>query len=61
MFLSQQGKRDVIITNKNVKYELTEELPNNERLNKISKHHGYSIVLSLLPEMKILPIPARNY
>ena len=40
MFLSQQMKRNVIIINKNVKYELTEELPNDVRLKKISKLHG---------------------
>ena len=32
MLLSQQVKRNVIITNKNVKYKLTEELPNDVRL-----------------------------
>ena len=40
MFLSQQVKRNVIITNKNGKYELTEELPNDEILKKISEFHG---------------------
>ena len=40
MLLSQQVKRNVIITNKNVKYKLTEELPNDVRLKKISKLHG---------------------
>ena len=40
MFLSQQMKRNVIIINKNVKYELTEELSNDVRLKKISKLHG---------------------
>ena len=40
MFLSQQMKRNVTIINKNVKYELTEELPNDVRLKKISKLHG---------------------
>ena len=39
MFLSQQVKRNVIATNKNVKYELTEEFPNDVRLKKISKFH----------------------
>ena len=33
-------KRNVIITNKNGKYELTDELPNDLILNKISKLHG---------------------
>ena len=32
MFISQQLKRNVIITNKNGKYELTDKLPNNVRL-----------------------------
>ena len=36
MFLSQQVKRKVIITNKNGRYELTDELPNDVRLKKIS-------------------------
>ena len=40
MFLSQQVKRDVIITNKNGKYKLTGELPNDVRPKKISKLHG---------------------
>ena len=40
MFLSQQVKWNVIITNKNGKYELTEELPNDARLEKIQKFHG---------------------
>ena len=39
MFLSQQAKRNVIITNKNGKYELTDELPNDIRLKKIPKPH----------------------
>ena len=33
-------KRNVIITNKNGKYELTDELPKDVRLQKISKIHG---------------------
>ena len=37
--VSQQVKQNVIITNKNVKYELTDKLPNNVRLKKISKLH----------------------
>ena len=40
MFLLQQVKWNVIITNKNAKYKLTDELPNNVRLKKISKLHG---------------------
>ena len=35
IFLSQQVKQNVIITNKNVKYELTDELPKNVRLKKV--------------------------
>ena len=34
MFLSQQVKWNLIITNKNGKYELTDELPNDGRLKK---------------------------
>ena len=37
MFLSQQVKRNLIITNKTGKYELTDELPNDVRLKQISK------------------------
>ena len=40
MFLSQKVKRKAYITNKNGKYELTHEFPNNVRLKKISKLHG---------------------
>ena len=40
MFLSQQVKRNVIIANKNVEYDLTDELPKDLRHNKISKLHG---------------------
>ena len=40
MFLSQQVKRNEIITNKNGKYELTDELPNDVRLKKISELQG---------------------
>ena len=40
MFILQQVKRNVIVTNKNGKYELTDELPNNVRRKKISKIHG---------------------
>ena len=38
-FFSKQMKRNVIITNKNDKYELTDEFPNNVRVKKISKMH----------------------
>ena len=43
MFLSQQVKRNVIITSKNGKYELIDELPNDLRLKKISKLHGIKV------------------
>ena len=33
MFLSQQVKQNVIITNKNGKCELNDELPNDVRIN----------------------------
>ena len=36
MFISQQVKRSVIITNKNGKHELTDELPNDLRKCKNS-------------------------
>ena len=39
MFLLQQFKRNLIITNKNGKFWLTDELPNDLRLNKISNLH----------------------
>ena len=62
MFLSQQVKRNVIITNKNGKYKLTGELPKDERLNKnLKTPWDYSLVSSLLPKMKILSILVRNY
>ena len=40
MFLLQQVKRKVIITNENGKYELNDEFPNNVRFKKILKLHG---------------------
>ena len=43
MFLPQKVKRNVIITSKNGKYELTDELPNDVRLKKISKLHGIKV------------------
>ena len=61
MFLSQQVKRNVIITIKNGKYELTDELPNEVRLKKYLKTPwNQSLVSSLLPKMKIFSILARN-
>ena len=59
MFLSQQVKRNEIITNENGEYELTDELPKDLRLKKIS--WNYSLLSSLLPKMKTLPILAKNY
>ena len=43
MFLSKQVNGNVIITNKNGKYELTHELSNEVRLKKISKLHGVKV------------------
>ena len=37
---SQQVKRNVIITNKNCKYKLTDKLSSDAKLKKISKLHG---------------------
>ena len=37
MFLSQKVKRNVIITNKNGKSELTDQFQNDVKLKKISK------------------------
>ena len=39
IFLSQPVKGNVIIADKNVKYELTDELPEDVRLEKISELH----------------------
>ena len=51
MFLSQQVKLNVIITNKNVTHKLTDELPNNIRLKKISKLLGIIVWCpALLPK-----------
>ena len=51
-----------LFTNKNVKYELTEELSIDVRLKKnLESPWNCSIVPSLPPKMKILPILARNY
>ena len=43
MFLSQQVKRNLIIANKNGKYELTKELQKDVRFNNISKIHGIKV------------------
>ena len=60
MFLSQKVKRKVVISNKNGKYELTGELPNNVRFKKISKNFMVLYASpSFLPKMKILSILAR--
>ena len=40
MFVSQQVERNVILTNVNGKYELTDELSKDVRLKKISKIYG---------------------
>ena len=40
MFILQSVKRNMIITNKDGKYGLTDELPNDVRFKKISKLHG---------------------
>ena len=51
MFLLQQVKRNVIITNKNVKYELTGELPNDVRHKKnLKTRWNHSLLSSLLPK-----------
>ena len=39
IFLSQEVKRNVVITNKNGKSELINQLPNDVRLKKISEFH----------------------
>ena len=43
MLLSQQVKRNVLITSKNGEYELTDELPNDVRPKKISELHGIKV------------------
>ena len=43
MFLSQQVKRNVVITSKNSKYQSTDELPNNVRLKTTSELHGIKV------------------
>ena len=43
VFLSQQVKRNMIITSKNDKYELTDKLPNDVRLKRISELHGIKV------------------
>ena len=43
MFLSQQVKRNVIITNKNGKYDLTDELPNDMEAEENLKLHGIKL------------------
>ena len=51
----------MIITNKNVKYELTDELHNNVRLMKnLKTPWNYSLLSSLLPKIEILSILART-
>ena len=65
IFFSLQVKGSVILRNKHGIYELRHELPNDLRLIKeyqenlkISKI--YSLVPSLRPKMKVLPILAKN-
>ena len=58
MILPEQVKRNVIITNKNGKYELTDEFPNNVRLKAL---WNFSLASSLLSKMKISSILAKNY
>ena len=43
IFLSQQVKRNVVISSKNSKYKLTDEFPNDVRLKKISKLPGIKV------------------
>ena len=57
IFISQQNKGNVIITNKNGKYELTDVLPKNARKSP----WNYSLEPRLFPKFKILSILARNY
>ena len=40
IFLSQQVKRNLVITTRNGKCELNDEFPNDGRLKKLSKLHG---------------------
>ena len=55
MFLSQPVKQDVIIVDKNVKYELTDELPEDLRFKKISKLHG------IIVQCPVFIFPKRKY
>ena len=43
MFLSQQVKQNVVITSENSKYKLTDQVPNDVRLKKISEIHGINV------------------
>ena len=43
MFTSQQMNRNVIVTNKKGKHELTDEFLNHVTLKKISKIHGITV------------------
>ena len=62
MFLSQKLKQSAIITNKIVKYQLTDGLPNDETLKKKFKTPwNYSLVSRLFPKIKMLSKLARNY
>ena len=50
MFLSHQAKQSMIITSKNGKYELNDELPSDVRLKKISE----------LRRIKLSNFPSQN-
>ena len=62
MFLSQQVNPNMVVTNKNSKYELIDELRIDVRVKEnLKTPWDYSLVSILLPKMKILLILARNY
>ena len=61
MFVLQQVKHNLIITYKNGKYGLTEELPNDITLENLKTPLNYRLVLCVLLKMKILLILARNH
>ena len=42
-FLSQQVKPNIVLTSKNSKFELPDELPNNVRPKKTSELHGIKV------------------
>ena len=62
MFLSHQMKRNLIITNKNGKYELTDEFSKQRNTKENLKLHVIIVQCPVFfPKMKILSILARNY